>query len=410
MQLPCARILATVLLTAALGCGGSDESTPAPTPTPTPSPGASCSVTPVSGTPNLTSLKIAQGLEDPLDLQSPPGDLSRIFVVEQRGRIRLIKNGALLVTPFLDIGDHVRAGGEQGLLGLAFHPRYAENGRFFVNYTDPSGDTHLAEFSGGANVDVASAASERTVLMVGQPFSNHNGGGLAFGKDGYLYAGLGDGGSGSSGGDPFHNGQSLNTALGKLLRIDVDRGDPYGVPPDNPFVGTAGAFPGIWAYGLRNPWRFSFDRQTDDLYVGDVGQGQVEEVDVETAPRHGGQNYGWNITEGSDCYQPSVGCVRSGITFPVVEYRHSDGCAVTGGVVYRGCRLPGYSGVYFYGDFCSAFIRSFKLVNGQATDQRDWTAALGSGVNSITSFGVDAEGEVYVVDRDGEIYKIVPAS
>jgi glucose/arabinose dehydrogenase len=395
-------LLAAGTLVGLWSCGGSSgNSTPVPTPTTT----AACSATPVAGTPPLTSTLVASGLSQPLDLQSALDDQTRIFVVEQAGRVRLIKNGALVPSPFLDITGRVGSGGnEQGLLGLALHPRFRANGRFFVNYTDQRGNTHIAEFRGSG--DLASSDGERTLLTVPQPFANHNGGGLAFGNDGFLYVGLGDGGSA---GDPLGNGQRLGTALGKLLRIDVDQGDPYGVPASNPFVTTAAAFPAIWAYGLRNPWRFAFDRETGDLYIGDVGQSQVEEVDVEAAPRHGGQNYGWNFTEGSQCYDPPADCPRAGITFPVVEYRHTDGCAVIGGVVYRGCRLPGYGGTYFYGDLCSAFIRSFRFVNGQATDLHDWTSAVGHGISNMTSFGTDAEGEIYIVDRDGGIYKIVPA-
>jgi glucose/arabinose dehydrogenase len=350
---------------------------------------------------------VVRGLSGPLDLQTPPGDRDRLFVVEQGGRIRIVRNGALVPAPFLDISGRISTGGEQGLLGLAFHPRYAENGRFYVNYTDPGGDSHVSEFRVSANADVAEAGSERELLFVRQPFDNHNGGGLAFGNDGFLYAGFGDGGAG---GDPQRNGQNLGTQLGKMLRIDVDRGNPFAVPADNPFVSVAGAVPSIWAYGLRNPFRFSFDRATGDLYIGDVGQNRVEEIDVGLASRRGGENYGWNRTEGSQCFSPGSGCDRNGITFPVAEYGHAEGCSVTGGVVYRGCRLPGYAGTYFYSDFCSAFVRSFKLVNGQATDARDWTAQLGRGLDRPTSFGTDADGEVYLVDQDGEVHKIVPAS
>jgi hypothetical protein len=327
--------------------------------------------------------------------------------VEQPGRIRIIRDGALVGTPFLDVSARISAGGERGLLGLAFHPGYAQNGRFFVNYTDRNGDTHIAEFRGGPGADTADAASERLILFVAQPFSNHNGGGLAFGRDGMLYIGLGDGGSG---GDPFRNGQSLDSHLGKMLRIDVDRGTPYAVPADNPFVATAGARGEIWAYGLRNPWRFAFDRTTGDLLIADVGQGDWEEVDVGLASRRGGENYGWNVTEGTHCFSPRSGCDTAGITLPILEYDHGEGCSVTGGVVYRGCRLPGYQGTYFYSDYCSAFVRSFRLEAGRATDRRDWTMALGRGLDRPTSFGVDADGEAYIVDQDGEIYRIVPAS
>jgi glucose/arabinose dehydrogenase len=387
------------------GCGAADGTDPTPSPTPSSGPGCGAG-TPVTGTPALTTQLVVRGLAAPLDLQVPPGDRARLFVVEQGGRIRIVRNGAVVVQPFFDISARISSGGEQGLLGLAFHPLYATNGRFYINYTDPRGDSHISEFRVSAAADVADANSERELLFVRQPFANHNGGGLAFGNDGFLYAGFGDGGSG---GDPLGNGQNLGTQLGKMLRIDVDRGNPFAIPADNPFANTAGAVPSIWAYGLRNPFRFAFDRATGDLYMGDVGQSRVEEIDVGLASRRGGENYGWNVTEGSQCFQPASGCNRAGITLPVAEYGHADGCSVTGGVVYRGCRLPGYAGTYFYSDYCGAFVRSFRLVNGQATDARDWTAQLGRGLDRPTSFGTDADGEVYLVDQDGEIYKVVPA-
>ena len=361
----------------------------------------------MTGTPPLTTRRVVGGLEAPVDLQAPPGDRARLFVVEQAGRIRIIRNNAVAGT-FLDIVGRVGSGGERGLLGVAFHPRYTENGRFFVNYTDRGGDTHVSEFRAQPpSSDSADPASERELLVVAQPFENHNGGGLAFGNDGRLYIALGDGGSG---GDPFGNGQSLATPLGKILRIDVDTGTPFAVPGDNPFVATPGAFPAIWAYGLRNPWRISFDRATGDLLIGDVGQNAFEEVDVGLVSRRGGENYGWNVMEGNHCFDPPAGCNAGGLTLPVIEYSHGDGCSITGGYVYRGCRMPGYHGTYFYGDYCTSIIRSFRLQNGAATDQRDWTAALSSGVDAISSFGVDGDGELYIVDHTGEVYRIVPGS
>jgi hypothetical protein len=383
------------------GCGGG-----APSATPsTLEPGSCAAGTPVPGTPALATTRVASGFDSPVDLKTAPGDRSRLFVVEQGGRIRALRNGQALPQPFLDIAAKISSGGERGLLGLAFHPRYAENGRFFVNYTDRSGDTHIAEFHVTSNPDLADGGSERTVLFVEQPFANHNGGGLAFGNDGMLYVGLGDGGSG---GDPLGNGQSLRTRLGKMLRLDVDRSGF--VPPDNPFVSTPGAAPEIWAFGLRNPWRFAFDPATGDLYVGDVGQDAFEEVDIGTAARHGGENYGWNVMEGTHCFR-SPSCNQAGLTLPVLDFGHDAGsCAVTGGVVYRGCRMPGYAGTYFYGDFCSAFVRSFRLQGGEAVERRDWTDTLGVGVGAISSFGVDADGEIYIVDySDGEVYEVVPA-
>ena len=377
-----------------------------PSPTePTPAPGTCGAGTPVSGTPPLTTTRVVGGLDDPVDLQAAPGDRSRVFVVEQDGRIRVLRGTTLVGAPFLDIVSRVGSGGERGLLGLAFHPRYSENGRFYVNYTDRQGDTHVSEFRASPPAsDTADPGSERELLFVRQPFSNHNGGGLAFGNDGMLYVALGDGGSG---GDPQGNGQNLGTRLGKLLRIDVNAGSPFGVPADNPFVGRAGALPEIWAYGLRNPWRFGIDRATGDVIIGDVGQGAVEEIDL--ASRQGGDNFGWNVMEGSRCFRPSSGCPTQGLTLPIVEYGHGEGCSVTGGVVYRGCRLPGYHGTYFYGDYCTAFIRSFRLDGGRPVDQRDWTAPLGRGVGQVSAFGTDADGEVYIVDHDGEVYRIEPA-
>jgi glucose/arabinose dehydrogenase len=399
------RLPLLALALAAAGCG-TDGATD-PTPLPSASPGATCAAAPVAGTPALTTVRVATGLASPVDLQTAPGDRARLFVVEQPGRIRILRGGALVPTPFLDITDRVGSGGERGLLGLAFHPQYPQNGRFFVNYTDRAGDTHIAEFRAAGGADTVDRATERLILFVPQPFANHNGGALAFGNDGMLYAALGDGGSG---GDPFGNGQNLATHLGKILRFDVDRGTPFTVPLDNPFVGRPGAEPLIWAFGLRNPWRIAFDRANGDLYIGDVGQNAFEEVDVGLASRRGGENYGWNVTEGTHCFRPAAGCPTAGITMPVVEYGRSDGCSITGGVVYRGCRLPGYAGTYFYGDFCSGMIRSFRLQDGQAVDQRDWTAALGRGVDALSSFGVDADGEVHIVDHDGEIYRVVPAN
>ena len=397
------RRLAAVTLAAPLAaCGGSDgPASPSPT-------AATCGAgTPVQGTPPLTSQLLAGGFHSPLDLQAAPGDRERLYVVEQGGRIQVVRSGQLAGTPFLDIASRISSGGERGLLGLAFHPQFATNRRLFVNYTDRQGDTHIAEFR-AASADQADPQSERQLLFVSQPFANHNGGGLAFGNDGMLYIGLGDGGSG---GDPFGNGQSLGTRLGKMLRIDVDGGTPYAVPSDNPFASRSGALPEIWAYGLRNPFRFSFDRATGDLYIGDVGQNRFEEVDVGVASRRGGENYGWNIMEGNSCYAPASGCSMAGLTLPVLDYGHGDGCSIIGGYVYRGCRMPGYAGTYFYGDYCAGFVRSFRLENGRAVDQRDWTSAIGRGlIRNITSFGVDLDGEVYVVDYHGEVYRVVPAS
>ena len=397
--------MAACALTAALGGCGGDGGT-SPTPEPSPPPSGSCAAgAPVPGIPTLGVRLVASGLSLPLDLQSVAGDVERLYVVEQGGRIRIIRNGQIQAAPFIDISGRLTAGGERGLLGLAFHPGFASNGLFYVNYTNPSGDTHIAEFTADS-ADTANPASERVLLVVPQPFGNHNGGGVAFGNDGYLYIALGDGGSG---GDPLGNGQALDTLLGKILRIDVDTGAPFALPLDNPFLFTPGVQPEIWAYGLRNPYRVAFDPATGNLYIGDVGQRRREEIDVGLASGGGGENYGWHVMEGMDCFSPSSGCDRTGLTLPVVDYGHGDGCSVTGGVVYSGCRMPDLVGTYFYGDFCSALVRSFRFAGGEATEPRDWSANVG-GVDQISSFGTDAQGEAYIVDYDGEIYRLEPAS
>jgi len=347
---------------------------------------------------------IVSGLSSPLYLTAPSGDLSRLFVVEQTGGIRIIKDGALLPTPFLDISTKITAGGEQGLLGLAFDPDYASTGRFVVHYTDTNGDTHLSQFTVSSDPDVADPASEQVILTADQPYSNHNGGQVLFGPDGMLYLGLGDGGSE---GDPQGRGQDLSDLLGSILRLDVRSTSPYSVPPDNPFVGQAGVQPEVWSYGLRNPWRFSFDRTTGDLYIGDVGQDSFEEVDVAPAAAGSGKglNFGWNIMEGTHCYNASA-CNQSGLTLPVLEYPHSEGCSVTGGYVYRGSVIPALQGLYFFGDYCQGTVRSFRYQGGSATELTDWPTLRPGG--SITSFGEDAAGELYVVIQSGSVFKIVP--
>ena len=389
-----------------VACGGSSGSSPTPVPTATP-PTASCAAgAPVSGIPALTARLVASGLRNPLDLQAAPGDRERLYVVEQGGRIRVIRNGQLQATPFLDVSGRISSGGERGLLGLVFHPQFATNRRFFVNYTNPRGDTHVAEFR-ATSADAADPGERaRRSSPRPSPSPTTTAEASPSTTPGACSSRLGDGGSG---GDPLGNGQRLDTFLGKVLRIDVDAGAPYAVPADNPFRATAGAAPEIWAYGLRNPFRISVDRPTGDLYIGDVGQNRVEEIDVGLASRRGGENYGWSTTEGSQCFSPASGCNRSGLVLPVYEYSHSEGCSVTGGVVYRGCRMPDLAGTYFFGDFCTGLVRSFRLASGQATDLRDWTAGL-RGVGSPSSFGLDADGEAYVVDYDGEVYRLEPAS
>jgi glucose/arabinose dehydrogenase len=347
---------------------------------------------------------LASGLSQPLYVAAAPGDTARLFVVLQTGQIRIIRHDTLLPAPFLDVTSLVSCCGERGLLSLAFHPQYAQNGLFFIDYTDVNGTTRVARYHVAANPDSADDASATPVLSQAQPFANHNGGLLLFGPDGYLYVGLGDGGSG---GDPQGNGQSLNTQLGKILRIDVNGAPPYAIPPGNPFAGTAGAKPEIWAYGLRNPWRFAFDRQTGDLYIADVGQGAREEVDFQPAASQGGENYGWNVMEGLACYNAST-CNQTGLTLPVLDYAHDQGCAIVGGYVYRGTRLPILSGWYLYSDNCTDFVRSLKVANGVVVEQHDWSSVLQPS-QGVTSFGEDARGELYITTGSGNVYRIVPA-
>jgi glucose/arabinose dehydrogenase len=344
--------------------------------------------------------RVASGLSDPLFVTAPAGD-ARLFVVEQTGRIRIVKAGRLLPAAFLDLTDRVRAGGEQGLLSVAFHPRYATNGLLYVNYTDRRGDTRVERYSVSRDPDRADPASAKLVIMIEQPFANHNGGLVMFGPDSMLYIGMGDGGSG---GDPHGHGQNRATLLGKMLRLDVDRGDPYAVPRDNPFAGRAGMRGEIWAYGLRNPWRFCFDPPTGLLYIADVGQNLWEEIDVAGAAR-GGLDYGWNVMEGDHCYR-SRDCDRGGRVPPAVEYHHDDGCSVTGGFVYRGRRMPDLVGHYFYADYCRGWIRSFKYEGGRVTAHREWR---GVEPGNVTSFGQDSAGEIYLCSSDGAVHRLVSA-
>lgn len=355
-------------------------------------------MTPVVPTPlTLTVQQVASGLSSPLYLTAPASD-PRLFIVEQAGSIRIVKDGALLATPFLDLRSRASSGGERGLLSVAFHPSYASNGFFFVNYTDLSGNTRVERYHVSANPDVADATTAKLILGVPQPYANHNGGLVMFGSDGMLYIGMGDGGSG---GDPQGNGQNLGTLLGKMLRIDVDHGDPYAIPPNNPFVSQAGARGEIWARGLRNPWRFAFDRVTGLLYIADVGQDAVEEIDVVGATESG-LNFGWKIMEGSTCYG-ATSCARTGLTLPLVEYSHADGCSITGGFVYRGPLIQGLAGQYFYSDYCRGWLRSVKIVAGVVVERHEW--AVGT-LGAVQSFGEDAAGEVYILSGNGNVYRI----
>jgi glucose/arabinose dehydrogenase len=353
--------------------------------------------------------EVASGFTDPLYVTTAGDETERLFVVEQGGTIRIVENGAAIDAPFLDITERVGSEGpEQGLLGLAFAPDYAASGLFYVNYTDVNGDTVVSRFVVTNEPNAADPASETILLQQRQPFPNHNGGGVVFGPDGYLYIGLGDGGSG---GDPNGNGQKLTTWLGKILRIDVNpanvpSGETYAVPDDNPFVGQADAMPEIWAFGLRNPWRFSFDRETGDLWIGDVGQGEIEEIDLLPA-NESALNLGWNMLEGTSCFLTPE-CDPTSYTGPVLEYTHDvGGCSVTGGYVYRGATMPELGGAYIFADFCTG-----KLWAGGQNGDGSWTMSepVETGL-SISSFGEDAAGELYLTDHSGgAVYRLVPAA
>lgn len=416
-----------VVITAVIP-GGGPTATPPSAPTPVPTQGAAASTptpvseatpvneaTPVSeatpaseatlspAAPNPGAYAwqlVAQGFVNPIFLTHANDGSGRLFVAEQGGKILLLQDGAVQAEPFLDLtGIAVESASERGLLGLAFHPDYATTGQFFVNYTDVNGDTVIARYSVSADPNRADPASAEVLLQIDQPFRNHNGGDIAFGPDGYLYIGLGDGGSA---GDPEGNGQDLNTLLGKLLRIDVNA-DPYAVPGDNPFANSADAKPQIWAYGLRNPWRFSFDRATGDLYLGDVGQGEWEEINFQPAASAGGENYGWVLYEGN---HPYAGGSSEGLVFPVTEYSHGEGgCSVTGGYVYRGPSLPDLNGVYLFGDYCTGLVWSLYQ-----TEAQTWVRDLFANTSfNISSFGEDQAGELYLLDHSGAIYQLVAA-
>jgi glucose/arabinose dehydrogenase len=343
---------------------------------------------------------VAQGLDRPLDLVSPPGD-ARLFVVEQGGEVRVIRDGHLLPVPFLDLRAKVRAGGERGLLSLAFHPRYAANGLCYVNYTDREGDTRVERYRVSSDPDRADPGSGHLVVHIAQPHANHNGGLVCFGPDGMLYIGMGDGGSQR---DPHRNGQNPGVLLGKLLRIDVDHGDPYAIPPDNPFVGRPGFRPEIWALGLRNPWRFCFDPPSGQLIIADVGQNQWEEIDAVPYQR-GGWNFGWSLAEGRHPMNAGTPSVTP-LTGPVWEYDHERGCSIIGGFVYRGRAIPGLGGLYLYSDYCDGRLFAVRIEHGQAAEPRGWD--LGTR-GAVSSFGEDARGEVYLTTFDGRVSRIVPA-
>ena len=408
---PDRRAFAAALLAVAMvGCSaptGSPIASPspssAPSPSPvTPSPSLAPSVAPLEG---VSLEPIVSGLADPIGITNA-GDVSgRLFVNERGGRVRIVNaKTALAATDFVDLSDRIRSGGEQGLLGLAFHPDFAANGRVFVHYSRAGdGATVISELTASADRRTADPASERVIFTLHQPFANHNGGEIAFGPDGNLYIGLGDGGSG---GDPMGNGQNRQVLLGKILRIDVD-GPPgangeYAIPEGNPYA-SGGVTPGdgmpeIWAYGLRNPWRFSFDRGSGDLYIGDVGQGSWEEIDRQPADSRGGENYGWDFYEGTHC---STDCARISVVLPVAEYGHDAGCSVTGGYVYRGTRQPAMLGTYLFGDYCSGTI--WTLPTEGVTPRPLAETGL-----RISSFGEGEDGEIYLADLSGgDLYRVV---
>ncbi|MEX2405804.1 MAG: PQQ-dependent sugar dehydrogenase [Actinomycetota bacterium] len=392
--------LASLLLIAALfaaacdsdgGSGGEPSVEPSGTDAPTESPSASPEP---SGIPRI-ELEPVVNLDQPLAMAVRNGDRS-LYFAEKVGRVIALRDGSEEPEVLLDLTSEVSTGSEQGLLGLAFSP----DGEFlYVNFTDVAGDTRVVEFA--FNDRGVNLSSRREVLFVDQPYSNHNGGNLAFGPDGYLYIGLGDGGSA---GDPEGNAQSLSTLLGKMLRIDPrpEGGEPYGIPRDNPFVDRDDARLEIWAYGLRNPWRYSFDRETGDLWIGDVGQGSREEIDFARSGSRGGENYAWDLLEGTLRFE---GDAPPDDVPPVFEYPTADGCAVTGGYVYRGQDVPALVGAYVFADFCQGRLEAFRLEDGQARGFDE----LGPEVANIASFGEDADGELYVLSLSGPVFRLVPA-
>lgn len=346
--------------------------------------------------------EVATGLEMPVGIVAVPDGSNRLFIVEKNGTIAILTDGLIVPEKLLDIRDRVNAEApEQGLLGLALHPQFASNGLLYVNYTDSNGDTVIARFQANETRDQADPAGEVILLQIEQPANNHNGGNLEFGPDGFLYIGTGDGGGS---GDTFDQAQNGQTLLGKMLRIDVDAGDPYAIPPDNPFVDDPDVLDEIWAIGLRNPWRYSFDTETGDLFIADVGQNQIEEINVQPAGSTGGGNYGWPILEGSECFEAD-NCDSTGLVLPIFQYDHAFGCSVTGGDVYRGETWPELAGIYFLSDFCSGNIWAL------APDSEGWQSRLllESGHN-ISAFGTGTDGALLLVDMyQGSLFQVVVA-
>ncbi|HEX9816517.1 MAG TPA: PQQ-dependent sugar dehydrogenase [Candidatus Thermoplasmatota archaeon] len=385
------------------GCAGSDD----PSTSPTVHTSGAMPATPTGTSPATGSVKLVpflSGLDSPIYLTHAGDGSGRIFIVEQTGKIKIWKNGAVLPTPFLDVTSLVVSGGEQGLLGLGFHPDHETNGVFVIDYTrggNPtvSGDTVVARYRAApGNPDVTDVASAQGILTVDQPFANHNGGMVDYGPDGFVYIGLGDGGLAD---DPQNNAQNPQALLGKMLRIAIEDTGTYTVPSDNPFVNVPTHRPEIWATGLRNPWRHSFDRATGDLYMGDVGQNAWEEISFQPAASNGGENYGWDVYEGTHNYQPGIVIQH---TLPVAEYDHEEGdCSVTGGYVYRGTEVPALQGYYVLGDYCTGRLWTLAKIGAS------W--ALSEFMDTeyaISSFGEDEAGELYLVDHTGSIYKFAP--
>lgn len=410
-----AGILIALLVLVGGGCGSTASPNPTATPSPTPTPTATATATPVATpTPTPTGSTGATGsigLEPsitgtsaPVDLAASPDGSGRLFIAEQGGLVRLVDDGVLADLPYLDLSDRVSTGGERGLLGIAPHPDFPDDPRLFVDYTDSDGNTVVASFDASLDAAAADPESEHVILRVTQPFPNHNGGALAFGPDGMLYIALGDGGSG---GDPQGNGQRLDTHLAKILRVDIDvpadQQPAYDIPVDNPWAdGANGALPEDWLMGLRNPWRIRFDQATGDLWIGDVGQGAWEEIDVVRNGSPGGANFGWNVMEGFHCYEADT-CDKTGLTFPVAEYGHDVGCAVVGGVVVRDPTRPTIDGRYLFADDCSGRIWS---INAASDGPQKPVLEMDSG-RTISAISEDGTGQVYVLDLgSGEILRV----
>ena len=380
---------------------------------------------------NLSSVLIADGYKKPVFITSSPNNAKLLYIVEQAGLIKIINDGKKLSRPFFDINKRVvnpnRPGDERGLLGFAFHPNHTNNGKFYINYMDNDGNTIISEFSTNSELR-ANHKSERIILKLKQPYGNHNGGDIQFGPDGYLYISIGDGGKA---GDPLNAGQDLSSLFGKIIRIDIEQ-KPYGSPKSNPFFGQKDKREEIWAWGLRNVWRFSFDKQTGDKYLADVGQNKWEEVNFEPASSKGGLNYGWRIMEANHCYDPKENCPTEGLIKPIIEYPNDaihpafafriieelsfsetdvEGCSVTGGYVYRGQRIKSMQGQYIFGDYCSGNIWTLKVVNGKAINFKNRTEEINIGggefTTYISSFGQDSDGEIYIIDYNGGIYKLI---